>query len=116
MQIIPIKFHIHLQDLGSATPEDLEQSIKDEIMSNIHDAIQPMLDNENFITMVPDEKMDQVFNVELNIMLGSTNEYIDATSEITRLIVDNFKATGMTNHAAQNVAKVCTSPLINLVS
>ena len=54
MQIIPIKFHIHLQDLGAATPEDLEQSIKDEIMSHIHDAIQPMLDNENFITMIPD--------------------------------------------------------------
>lgn len=116
MQIIPIKFNIHLQDLGTATPEDLEQSIKDEIMSNIHDAIQPMLDNENFITMVPDKKMDQVFNVELNIMLGSTNEYIDATSEVTRLIVDNCKAAGMTDYIAQDIAKTCTAPLIDLVS
>ncbi len=116
MQIVPIKFHIHLQDLGAATPEALEQSIKDEIMSNIHDAIQPMLDNENFITMVPDEKMDQVFNVELNIMLGATNEYIDATSEVTRIIVANCKAAGMVDLVAQDVAKMSTAPLINLVS
>ena len=115
MQIIPIKFHIHLQDLGAATPEDLEQSIKDEIMSHIHDAIQPMLDNENFITMIPDEKMDHVFNVELNIMLGATNEYIDATSEVTRLIVNNFKSAGMLESIAQDLTKVCTAPLINLI-
>lgn len=116
MQIVPIKFHIHLQDLGAATPEALEQSIKDEIMSNIHDAIQPMLDNENFITMVPDEKMDQVFNVELNIMLGATNEYIDATSEVTRLIIANCKATGISEDLAKTIAKQSTTPLIHLVS
>ena len=116
MQIIPIKFHIHLQDLGAATPEDLEQSIKDEIMSYIHDTIQPMLDNENFITMIPDEKMDQVFNVELNIMIGSANEYIDATSEVTRTILNNLKSAGMSEAIAQDLTKVCTAPLISLVS
>lgn len=116
MQIVPIKFHIHLQDLGSATPEDLEQSIKDEVMSHIHNSIQPMLDNENFITMIPDEKLDQVFNVELNIMIGATNEYIDATSEVTSLIIANCKTTGMSEDLAKIIAKTSTAPLISLVS
>lgn len=118
MKIIPIKFDVALEELSNVSPEGIEQSIKDEIMSHVHDTIASMLDDENFITMSPSKEDQTIFNVELNIMLGSSNEYIDAISETTTILKNHLSILILDNDQKVHATIIndVTKPLVNLVS
>lgn len=106
MKIIPISFIIASSELTEQSPDAVERTIKDAVIGHIMEEISPMLDDENFIEMVPSEDGSE-FTININVMLGSTNQYIDATAEVTACL----KQQGISD---ATIVK-CTKPLIDLV-
>lgn len=115
MKIIPINFMIASEELVKSSPEDVEEAIKNEILKNITEAITPMFDNEGFVDMIPSED-GEGFDIKINLMIGSANEYIDATVKTTTNIVEILNKTGLSENNAKDVAAKSTQPLVELVS
>lgn len=114
MKIIPVNFHIANEDLLKTSTEAVEESITDEIMSNITKAIIPMIDSENFVEMAPSEDGNG-FDVSINIMIGSASEYIDATSLTTTNLLNLCMDNDISKEEAIDIISDATHPLIALV-
>jgi hypothetical protein len=114
MKIVPIEFQISTEDLTNLTTEDVENSIKEEIIKHIIETITPMLDDENFIDMTPSEDGSE-FNIAMNIMVGASNQYIDAISATTANLMKHCLSTGVSQEDSTNIISKATQPLIELV-
>ena len=68
MKIVQVSFSISSDDLSKSSPEDIESSIKDEIIKHITDTLSTMVDDEGFITMTPSED-NAGFDIEINLIL-----------------------------------------------
>lgn len=106
MKIVPISFIIAASELTAHPAEEVEQLIKQAVLDHLINELSPMLDDENFIEMSPSEDGSE-FTININLMLGSTNQYIDATSQVAI----NLKA----NNVSDTVITDCTAPLVGLV-
>jgi hypothetical protein len=114
MKIVPIEFQISTEDLANLTTEDVENSIKEEIIKHIIETITTMLDDENFIEMTPSEDGSE-FNIAMNIMVGASNQYIDAISVTTANLMAHCTTTGVSVEDSTNIISKATQPLIELV-
>jgi hypothetical protein len=114
MKIIPIAFSIATEELTNLSSEDVESSIRDEIMKHVIGTISPMLDDENFIEMSPSEDGSE-YNISINIMIGAANEYIDATSATTTNLLALCNKQGVEHDASVAIIQEATKPLIDLV-
>lgn len=115
MKILPINFHIDMEDLTASTPEGIENSIKEEILKHVLEAVTPMLDSEDFIDMAPSEDGTK-FDISINLIIGSTAEYIDATSEVTATLLALCMEHGTSRETSTMIISDATRPLIDLVS
>lgn len=115
MNIIPIEFVIARSELESLTAEEVELAIKEEILKSVIEAIAPMLDDENFIDITPSEDNSDV-TVKVNLMLGSTMKYIDATSKLTNNLMQLCKSHNVSEENAADIIRDVTRPLIDLIS
>jgi hypothetical protein len=114
MKIIPIEFQIATGEITSLSSEDIENSIKEEVMKHLVETISPMLDDENFIEMTPSADGSE-FNIAINIMVGASNQYIDAISETTANLMAHCTTTGVSVEESTNIISKATQPLIDLV-
>lgn len=115
MKIVPIEFAIAAADLTGSNPESVEASIKEEILKETLKAITPMLDDENFIDMSPSEDGKE-FIIKVNMMVGSTSKYIDATAETTKNLLTLCLNQGVSHEQSKEIIRDATKPLIDLVS
>lgn len=106
MKIIPISFIIASSELTSQPAEQVEELIKQAVLEHVMKEISPMLDDENFIEMSPSEDGSE-FTININLMIGSTNQYIDATAEVAK----NMKSLSIRD----DLISKSTQPLIDLV-
>ena len=106
MKIIPISFIIAASELTSQPAEQVEELIKQAVLDHVMKEISPMLDDENFIEMSPSEDGSE-FTININLMIGSTNQYIDATAEVAK----NLKGLSIRD----DLISKATQPLIDLV-
>lgn len=115
MKIIPIEFAISKDELTKLTPEQVEESIKEEILKATIEVIAPMLDDENFIEMTPSED-EKEFVIKINFMIGSTMKYIDATADVTKNLLALCVSQGVDSDVSKDIIRDATKPLIDLVS
>jgi hypothetical protein len=115
MKIIPIEFAISKDELTKLTPEQVEESIKEEILKAAVEVIAPMIDDTDFIEMIPSEDQTE-FIVRINLMVGSTAKYIDATSDVTKNLLELCIAQGVDTDASKDIIRDATRPLIDLIS
>jgi hypothetical protein len=114
MKIVPISFMIASEDLTKLSPEDVESAIKDEILKHVIKTVVPMFDDEGFISMTPSED-EEGFDIEINLMIGSTSEYIDATSVTTTNLLELCMNNGISRKGSAVIITKATQPLIDLV-
>lgn len=115
MHIIPVEFVIARQELEALTAEQVESAIKEEILKSIVEAIAPMLDDESFIDITPSEDNTDV-TVKVNLMLGSTMKYIDATSALTNNLMNLCRTHDVSEEDSADIIRDATRPLIDLIS
>lgn len=114
MKIIPISFHISNDDLIKSSADDVEQTIKDEVLEHITQAILPMLNNDTFVEMAPSEDASG-FDVSINLIIGSAAEYIDATSATTTNLLELCMEQEIKHEDAADIISEATRPLIDLI-
>lgn len=115
MKIVEIKFAIETEELTKLTPEDVENAIKEEILKATVEAVAPMLDDEDFIEMSQSEDKKE-FIIKINLMIGSTSKYIDATSQTITNLMKSSLNTNLSDDEYATIINNATKPLIDLVS
>lgn len=114
MKLMNIKLAIEKDELLGKKPEDIENSIKEEILKNVIEAITPMLNNEEFIEMnLSDDESE--FNIQVGIIIGSSIEFTNAITNTTKNIIDLCLDNGTSLENAHNIVKEATLPLAELI-
>lgn len=102
MGLIPIRFDVHMDDINKASAEDIEASIKNEVLENIIKAILPKLDDENVIKMTQSPEDESIYNIEIDLVMLSKHECIEAAVETTSHIAHMCKEYYVTDPAIIN--------------
>lgn len=114
MITIPIELSIDKEDIFNSTPEDIESSIKEHIITEIISHIASMLDDEHFIEMTP-SKDESTFDIKINILLGSTHDYTSALTETVSNLLELCMNNNISQEDSINIISKATLPLAKII-
>ena len=112
MIIIPIEMSIDKDDIFNSTSDDIESSIKEHIIIKIIESISSMLNDENFIEMVP-SKDKTTFDVKVDIIIGAASKYTDAVSTTISNLLNLCTNQGVSQNESVSIISKATAPLSN---
>lgn len=115
MKIVGIEFALTQKQLSEMNAEQIEEAIKVEVLTNIVNAITPMLDDNAFIEMAPSED-GKSFNIKTSVVLGSTTQFLEAIQSVTKTLNTALSDLDVDEDEISDIISDVTKPLVDLMA